>query len=48
MLEKGLKVDRPWEPIDIQMSNDKEELADPQAYPVKVSLVLIMNFTIEK
>ena len=36
MRKEGLEVERPVVPISLQISEDPNEIADPQAYPVKV------------
>ena len=36
MRKAGLEVERPIVPISLQISEDPSEIADPQAYPVKV------------
>ena len=36
MRKEGLEVERPIVPVSLQISEDPKEIADPQAYPVKV------------
>ena len=36
MRKQGLEVGRPIVPVSLQISEDQKELADPNAYPVKV------------
>lgn len=37
MKDHGLEVDRPLQPVELQISQDVKELSDPDAYPIKVS-----------
>ena len=39
--EHGVKVDRPMQPMSLELSMDEAKLADPQSYPVKVGSVAI-------
>ena len=36
MKKEGLQVERPIVPTSLQISEDPKEVADPDAYPVKV------------
>ncbi|KAG8995663.1 hypothetical protein FRB94_008888 [Tulasnella sp. JGI-2019a] len=38
MKNLGLQVDRPLQPVELQVSQDTKELSDPDAYPIKVTL----------
>ncbi|KAF8448875.1 FAD binding domain-containing protein [Boletus edulis BED1] len=38
MKEYGLQVERPRKPVDIQISEDVDELSSPSSYPVKVTV----------
>ena len=36
MRDHGIEVERPRQPVDIEISEDVDELSDPSLYPVKV------------
>ncbi|KAG9042534.1 hypothetical protein FS837_010741, partial [Tulasnella sp. UAMH 9824] len=38
LAQSGVKVDRPVQPVELELSDDPKQLADPQSYPVKVTL----------
>lgn len=38
LAQNGVSVDRPVQPVALELSEDPKELADPQSYPVKVTL----------
>ncbi|KAG6381746.1 putative phenol hydroxylase [Boletus reticuloceps] len=38
MKEHGLQVERPRQPVEIQISEDVDELSSPSSYPVKVTV----------